>query len=606
MQFQYVTKTGQLKTFDAPDANSANQMTSSFSDADPRSGVMSITTTPPPTLAGTLSGTSVSPSGTADTTVTAPVATVPQPSPTTTPTPTMPSIAQGGPYDITGTVLGKAMSEIQSKLGVNDDLTKQKAMLLKQLYDKPLTPQERSTLSPSQQTAIRGNNRNLIDTELRLINDEISGRRTTLDSAIQYTTGLYTKEQDRIDQQKKEATDLILNFIGTYGSNAPQALRAIYGDDRVAELKKLGIDVDAMASIGLPKTVDQARYDAQYGTGGIGSPTIQLPEGTIAFRTNNPLNIKFSPTMAGFGATDSGIAGQDGGTFSAFGSPEEGLEAAVKLLKSGTYSNLSVDQAMKKWSNNGYGAEVSPSAASDTKISQLDDDQLMRLVSDMAKRESGATVEFPQTDDQLNGQSLVDGSLIPSQLAFNARAKALAAAKRIDPSYNAQDAQLKFEAAKRWITGMNSQRMIQYQGLATSVVNTIDEVKSLAEEVKNSGVIPLNKAKMAAYINLKGNTPEGQLASRYMAAVNTLKEEFANLANGGYAPTESAWALANSQINGDYGVDQLTSTLGEIQRLVNFRIQAIGNTTPVYPGSNNFGGTGTGAETGTNDPLGIL
>ena len=42
--------------------------------------------------------------------------------------------------------------------------------------------------------------------------------------------------------------------------------------------------------------------------------------------------------------------------------------------------------------------------------------------------------------------------------------------------------------------------------------------------------------------------------------MNTLKEEFANLAQGGYAPTEAAWGLANSQINANYGVDQLKSS----------------------------------------------
>ncbi len=602
-QFQYVTKSGPLKTFEAADQNSAVGMLNQFPDADPRSGVMALTTTPPPTLKGTMAGDQVSPGGTADTTVVldkapeAPLAAAPvAPSPLT---------GAGGPFDISATVMGTAMNEIQQKLGVNNDLTKQKRLVLKQLYDRPLTEEEMKVLSPSQQTAIRSNNRNLIDTELRLINDEISGRRTSLDSAIKYSTELYKGEQDRIERQKNDATSLILSFINTYGANAPAALRAIYGEDRVNELKSLGIDVDAMASTGLPKTIEQQRYEAQYGTGGIGAPSITLPTGTIASKTNNPLNIKYSQLMAGFGATDSGIAGQDGGTFSAFGSPEQGLEAAVKLLQSDVYANLTVDAAMKKWSNNGYGAEVSPGTAGNTRINQLSDDQMMELVADMAKRESGATVSFPVSDDQINGAALLDGTLVPSQLAFNARAKAIAAAKRLDPSYNAQDAQLKFEAAKRWITGMNSQRMLQYQGLATSVVNTIDEVKSLAEEVKNSGVIPMNKLKLEAYINLNGNSPEGQLASRYLAAVNTLKEEFANLANGGYAPTESAWDLANSQINGNYGVDQLTSTLGEIQRLVNFRIQAIGNTSPVYPGSNNFGGQAAGGGVTETDPLGL-
>ena len=92
--------------------------------------------------------------------------------------------------------------------------------------------------------------------------------------------------------------------------------------------------------------------------------------------------------------------------------------------------------------------------------------------------------------------------------------------------------------------------------------------------MKNSGVIPLNKAKLDLFIKLKGNTPEGQLATQYRTAVNTLKEEFANLANGGYAPTDPAWELANEQINSDYGVDQLLASNKEIKRLINYRLHS--------------------------------
>jgi len=98
--------------------------------------------------------------------------------------------------------------------------------------------------------------------------------------------------------------------------------------------------------------------------------------------------------------------------------------------------------------------------------------------------------------------------------------------------------------------------------------------------LKNSGIPIVNKAKLAAYIQTAGNSEMGQKASQYLAAVNTLKEEFANLANGGYAPTEAAWALANSQINGNYGVQQLNASLTEVQRLINFRLQAFDSLTP--------------------------
>ena len=208
----------------------------------------------------------------------------------------------------------------------------------------------------------------------------------------------------------------------------------------------------------------------------------------------------------------------------------------------------------------------------------------------------GLRKRYMQSDDQPRGlmggmnaspqdvndvaQQLVDGNLVPSMLMkrgnYNeilAAANRLARAQTGKP-YNATRAQTEFGSAQRFASSMNSQQQQRFRALAVSVVNTIDEVRLLADALKNSGIPIVNKAKLAAYIQTAGNSEMGQKASQYLAAVNTLKEEFANLANGGYAPTEAAWALANSQINGNYGVQQLNASLTEVQRLINFRLQA--------------------------------
>jgi len=81
-----------------------------------------------------------------------------------------------------------------------------------------------------------------------------------------------------------------------------------------------------------------------------------------------------------------------------------------------------------------------------------------------------------------------------------------------------------------------------------------------------------------------------------------LKEEFANLANGGYAPTEAAWSLANSQINANYGVDQLKASLTEVRRLIGYRVNSIAGQTPQIP--SNYQDSGGSAGSG-NDPLNL-
>ena len=146
---------------------------------------------------------------------------------------------------------------------------------------------------------------------------------------------------------------------------------------------------------------------------------------------------------------------------------------------------------------------------------------------------------------------------------------------------------LEYGAAKKQVASLNAPQMVKYVGFANSVVNTIDEVKDLAKQMGNSGMVQYNHAKLATIVNTMGNTEQGKMASRYITAVNTLKEEFANLANGGFAPTESAWKLADQQINGNYGVDQLNASLDEVQRLVRYRIDGIPNFNTLGPGAQN-------------------
>lgn len=153
--------------------------------------------------------------------------------------------------------------------------------------------------------------------------------------------------------------------------------------------------------------------------------------------------------------------------------------------------------------------------------------------------------------------------------------------------FDVTSAELEWKAAQKQVQSLNGPQMTRYAGLAKSVVNTIDEVKSLSEQMANSGIPMLNAAKIQTYIQTAGNSEKGQLASRYLGAVNTLKEEFANLAQGGYAPTEAAWALANQQINGNYGVQQLSASLNEVQRLIRYRLQGIPNFQSLGPDAAN-------------------
>lgn len=195
------------------------------------------------------------------------------------------------------------------------------------------------------------------------------------------------------------------------------------------------------------------------------------------------------------------------------------------------------------------------------------------------------TTGNPQSDSILKG--IDNGDTPPDLKGIYGKNKTQIMAGAENNGINLAQKQLQWERAKKLTQSLNSSQMVRYAGLNESVINTIDEVNGLAKKLSLSGIPLLNQAELTKLIQTEGNSPKGQLAAQYIGAVNTLKEEFANLAQGGYAPTEPAWKLANEQINANYGVNELSASLGEVRKLINIRFNAIPGMGTLGPNSAN-------------------
>lgn len=106
---------------------------------------------------------------------------------------------------------------------------------------------------------------------------------------------------------------------------------------------------------------------------------------SIAVSMNNPGNIKMGKFAARYGATP-GRQATDGGVFAKFPDVETGLKAQRDLLLSSGYANLTVGEAMKRWSNNGYGADLYPEVANKP-LYLLSDRELIELQRRQIQRE---------------------------------------------------------------------------------------------------------------------------------------------------------------------------------------------------------------------------
>jgi len=96
------------------------------------------------------------------------------------------------------------------------------------------------------------------------------------------------------------------------------------------------------------------------------------PGRSVANRNHNPLNMKLGSDTREYVslgvATISDIIPKDGGRFLKFDSPETGFMAAAALLSKPRYDDLVLDRALRRWSNNGYGAEIVASTPLDARM----------------------------------------------------------------------------------------------------------------------------------------------------------------------------------------------------------------------------------------------
>lgn len=477
-----------------------------------------------------------------------------------------------------------AMGAFRANTEKNNTMMKQRNLLLKHLYDQPLTDEERKQLDPTLLPAIQSGDRSQIDMSLRLMSDELQGRTNTLDQSLKYLTDTYNTTLEQAETQRTEAL------------NTFKSLATTFKDDPASFAKYMGA-MKAFYPESYGPVIEQLISD--FGAPADGSITsVVIPTGTIASRTNNPLNIKFSSLMSSFGATDSGIAGTDGGTFSKFNSPEEGFQAASQLLTSQVYSDLSVDAAMKKWSNSGYGAEVS-SIDGNKKIGDLSQEELNTLLTDMAKRESGASLQVTPADQQLMPeeqvflasrtpeqqkvylsmsakersavQQLIEGKALVSDLPGFAGAEAkldiMAKAGMVDPTYSPNTEKLRFAFRKRWETGDLWDNRV--------AINTaLGHISDLAMSAKQLSQNTIQKYNTIA--NMVAKETGDPAITDFNLNLDLLASELARIYKGGKAsPTDKETAEMRASIMSNFSPKQFSAIWNKSGQLLASRLGAL-------------------------------
>ena len=254
------------------------------------------------------------------------------------------------------------------------------------------TPQELIGAAPSVQTEVRGAAVGAVQPTItgaqeagRTFTEQIKGFGDALSQAKNIMAE-YESSQQKLREDMKSNIDFILKTSGSSGLESllkqnPDAFKIAGFDPKTIEgfLPALKIKEQAdLEKADLERQKTQAEIEklqrdartklditeAQEGIFAVdpftGKAISVKGEGSASFRNNNPGNIKFGPFAKSQGAVDSGEPALDGGTWAKFSTYNQGKEALKSLLRGPSYKDLSMEQAMRRWSGGGYGAEIFP------------------------------------------------------------------------------------------------------------------------------------------------------------------------------------------------------------------------------------------------------
>jgi len=203
-------------------------------------------------------------------------------------------------------------------------------------------------LPPADQASVRAAREAAVSAHLQGITEEEKYRETRVEDVIKSLKDLFA-EKDKLAKEELDKAEKMLD---------------------IAKKKR---------DLGLETTAEDLGLDV---TKGIGNKI----GGSISWRHNNPGNIKFGGFARKYGAIQ-GQSATDGGHFAIFPDIETGRQAMQDLLQGPTYSNLTLEQAMRRWSGNGYGAEVWNKAYATNTMDTITGPQFDNLMEAMIKRE---------------------------------------------------------------------------------------------------------------------------------------------------------------------------------------------------------------------------
>ena len=262
------------------------------------------------------------------------------------------------------------------------------------------------------------------------------------------------------------------------------------------------------------------------------------------------------------GATNSGITGDDGGTYAKFATLQDGVDAVAQQLQK---------------------REIS---ADDFKSVQ----------------ESG------KTNAQLIADAIISGKQPPTTTGLYGQSAAVKAELQRQ-GFNLSQAVLEWTATQKWVSSANSTTQLRLRQAISSVKQGIEGLRSASQEWNAGGFAPLNSVNMKLALDgALGSTPEERqkaqsTAAKFKLQATIITDELGQTFMGGNSPTDRALELAGGVLNTNWSQQTLDDALTSLDTNLGYRMNAIESTGAITSSGTNPYATGS-TQSGTTSMTG--
>jgi hypothetical protein len=140
---------------------------------------------------------------------------------------------------------------------------------------------------------------------------------------------------------------------------------------------------------------------------------------------------------------------------------------------------------------------------------------------------------------------------------------------------------LDYQAEQSFIKSINSTQQVRLRQLIPSVLSGIDDLDSLNDQFKRTGVKAFNKATVEYFANGGGTKEQQEIAQKFVSQMTVLADEMGSIFMGGNTPTDRSLNMAQQLFKGDFNDTALKASNEQVKRNLGYRQNAIESVQPI-------------------------